>query len=175
MPKKASKKTSPAGSLKKTRIKPVLTCPSCQVENDDYVIIKKDEDGHTRKCGTCGWKFNPPKRTKSTTRRKRKEDPRGIVPPTEPSFVRPNDPEQEKLLTKIQGFLRNQGSRSSVLPYLGLLTETARLRVVETDLLKQVGDIRAAIEMAEGTKLYKTLAKAKADEPLPAKDAFKFT
>ena len=114
--------------------------------------------------------------TKKKPVTKKKATPKKAAKPlVEPSFRRPNDPKQEKILTKIQGFLRRAGSRSSVLPYLGILTEIERLQKVEKGLLQEAKDIRDAITMAEKSPYYQKLAKAKADEPLPAKDAFKFT
>jgi transcription elongation factor Elf1 len=166
--KATKKKAGPAGSLAKAQIKPEIICPSCKVEGSNYKRVRKDDKGHNRVCGECGHRFTAPKT-------KRREDPRGVVSPTEPTFRPSNDPEQTKLLVKVQVMLREKGSRNSVVPNLCVLTEVARLRKVEAEYLAQAGYIRAAIDMVEGTKLYKALDKAKKAEPLAAKDAFKFT
>lgn len=129
----------------------------------DKLIAKKKAKGKKKRTPTADRPRN----------RNRKPDPRGIVI-IEEQFKQANDPAQLKLLTKIQVYLREQGSRFGVVPSLHLTVEIDKLRRLEKDTLAQAQMLRDAIAMAEKTKLYKRLLET-SQSTLKAEDAFKFT
>lgn len=91
----------------------------------------------------------------------------------EPSFQPSNDPEQTKLLAKVQTFMREKGSRNSVLPNLKVVNELKRLKGVIATEEAHLEILREAASMIETSKVYKRAMKD--EKPLEAKDAFKFT
>lgn len=91
----------------------------------------------------------------------------------EPSFQPSNDPDQTKLLAKVQTFMREKGSRNSVLPNLKVVNELKRLKGVIATEEAHLEILREAASMIETSKVYKRASKD--EKPLEAKDAFKFT
>lgn len=91
----------------------------------------------------------------------------------EPAFQPSNDPDQTKLLAKVQAFLREKGSRNNVLPNLKVVNELKRLNGVIAAEEAHLAVLREAASMIETSKVYQRASKD--EKPLEAKDAFKFT